>query len=124
MNNRTLPWVRLISGLIALFLCLCSAPAHAQTAPLSVSFWGAPDPALPGDTVIYKILLVNPSTTTARGAFTLNVSPPQYATVTNTYGGGCTGGQCRFGSTLVWNLASIAPGRVRFVSLLPSSITL
>ena len=110
MKNRTLPWMRLISGLIALFLSLCAAPAHAQTAPLSVSFSGAPDPAMPGDTVVYKIVLANPSTTTATGAFTLNVSPPQYATVGYSNGASCTAYPCRFGNTLYWNVISIAPG--------------
>ncbi len=91
MTNRMLPWMRLMSGLLWVLVCGWTAPAQAQAAPpLSVSFWGTPDPALPGDTVVYKVVLANPSTTTATGVFNLNVSPPQFATVTSTYGGTCT----------------------------------
>jgi MYXO-CTERM domain-containing protein/uncharacterized repeat protein (TIGR01451 family) len=111
MGHRMLSWVRFVVGLLGLLFAFSPAVAHAQTTPpVYVSFTAAPDPAQPGDSVVYKVVLANPSATTPTGAFQLNVSPSQYETITYFDGGSCTTNPCRFGSTAYWSVATIPAG--------------
>ncbi|HEY1536832.1 MAG TPA: hypothetical protein VGF76_22575, partial [Polyangiaceae bacterium] len=110
-----------------LALCSFSAQAQAQTLPpLSVSFWATPDPAMPGDQVVFKILLANPSSTTPTGAFQLNIAVPQSLTVNDYDGGSCTANPCRFGSTLYWSVPTIPAGTstlYQFTTGIDNSVT-
>ncbi|HEY5373322.1 MAG TPA: hypothetical protein VIK01_06525, partial [Polyangiaceae bacterium] len=128
MSNRMLSWARLVSTLLGLLFWFSPTLAHAQSAPpVSIAFWGSADPALPGDVVMYNIVLSNPSTTTATGAFMLNGSPPQSATVNYQGGAYCAGSisPCRFGDTLQWNVPSIPAGAstlIQFSVLVDNSV--
>jgi uncharacterized repeat protein (TIGR01451 family) len=108
-----LAWLRVpvaliwVLGLCVLFL---AAPAGAQAgSPLSIDFSATPNPASPGDAVVYKIALANPSATTPTAAFSLRVNVPQYFTATYVPNGQCNS-SCRFGGFLSYAVPAIPPG--------------
>ena len=86
----------------------------ASTNPLQVAVSTTPDPAVPGQTVTYSIVVSNPNTSSS-GTFTLRASVPNGVTISQAQagGGGCTGSvwPCQPGQEIDWYPVTLGAGQ-------------
>ncbi|HET6149646.1 MAG TPA: hypothetical protein VFH68_19065 [Polyangia bacterium] len=85
----------------------------APTNLLAVNVSASPDPAQPGQTIVYRVSLSNLSANTATPTFPLWTTVPEFASVasgTITGGGTCGLFSCRRGNIISWNAPALLPG--------------
>lgn len=119
-RSQLMHWV-----MSALFVLLFSSISSAAPA-LNVAIENPPGPVLPGQLVVYRIFVGNPSATEATGPLTLEASVPQYTTVTAATDGQCSPKYCTsgyvapYGNVEVWKVPSLEPGESWWTTFRPT----